>query len=75
MPVIVTVLPLPTFLVSKLPLKEPVSTLTASVPKMPDELTLPMFNVAVVLPSYILSLAVIPLNVTVALLIVNVLLT
>ena len=77
MPVIATVLPLPTSLVSKLPLKAPEFKVTfaKSAAITPDLITLPMFNVAVVLPSYTLSAAVMPLTVTLALSIVNVLLT
>jgi hypothetical protein len=59
----VTAIPVPTDEVAKVPIAPAVFKVAASPAMTPTRTALPVFNVAVVLPSYVLLFAVIPVTV------------
>ena len=59
-PDIVTVLPVPTLLLSKVPTAEPVFSVTESPPTTPTRAAEPVLRIAAVVPSYTLLSAVMP---------------
>ena len=65
-PETVTILPVPALASAKAPAAEATLRVTLSLPTTPTKAALPVLRVAVVLPSYTLLLAVIPLTVNAA---------
>ena len=63
-PEVVTVIPLATFLLANVPVAPEVTSVTASGLTTPDNAAEPVFKVAVVVPSYVLLLAVTPVIVS-----------